>query len=82
LDAIAFEEDEEMRSLFGEREKCDRFLARGRSAIAFWREGEVRSLFGEREKCDRFLARGRSAIGFEEDEGMRSRLSIPRLDSF
>jgi hypothetical protein len=41
-----------------EREKCDRFLGKGRSAIAFEEDEGMRSGFGE----------GEVAIGFEEDE--------------
>ncbi len=57
-----------MRSLFGEREKCDRFLARGRSAIAFWREGEVRSGLRRMRGCDRVLAFRASTV-FDDSAG-------------
>jgi hypothetical protein len=48
-------QDEEVRSRFGKREKCDRLLED---------EGGVRSLFGKREDCDFVLMGGvRSRFG-------------------
>jgi len=44
-----------MRSPFGEREKCDRFLGTGKSAIAFEEDEEMRTRFDRMRGCDRFL---------------------------
>jgi hypothetical protein len=50
-----FWENEGMRSGFGERQECDRFLGRERSAIAFEEDEGMRSSFDGMRGCDRVL---------------------------